>query len=49
MGDYHVPANLNGIGMGEGGMCQVVYSLVAMVVVEFVAVMVMGEGERMEE
>jgi hypothetical protein len=35
--------------MGEGGMCQVVYSLVAVVVVEFVVVMVMVEGERMEE
>lgn len=30
-------------------MCRVVYSLVAMVVVEFVAVMVMVEGEGMEE
>ena len=49
MGDYRVPASLNGVSMGEGGMCQVVYSLVAVVVVEFVAVMVMVEGERMEE
>jgi hypothetical protein len=33
--------------MGEVGMWQVVYSLVAMVIVEFVVVIV--EGERMEE
>ena len=35
VGGRRTPASLEGVSMGEGGLCQVVYSPVAMVVVEF--------------